>query len=109
MAKANGNKPPAKEEQRQKPSYEVRLGRIRGVVWENHHEKTGRWFSTVISRTYKDGQGTYKSATSFGEADLLVVAEVARLCYLWIHEMKKTGKSNDVNDEEAGGDVEVPF
>lgn len=111
MAAKNGGKPapaPAKEE-RQKPAYECRLGRIKATVWENHHEKTGRWFSVTITRSYKDGQGQWKSASSFGLDDLLVVAEVSRLAYLWIHQQKTSGKGSDESSGEGAGTDDVPF
>lgn len=109
MAKANGNKPPVKEEQRQKPAYECRLGRIKCTIWENHHEKSGRWFSIVVTRSYKDGAGQWKSAQSFGEADALVVAEAMRCAYLWIHSQKASGKGADESSNDEAGSTEIPF
>lgn len=114
MATKNGGKqqaaPAAAPQERQKPAYECRLGRIKATVWENHHEKSGRWFSVVITRSYKDGQGQWKSAQSFGLDDLLVVAEVSRCAYLWIHSQKTSGASGATNggDAQEGGD-DIPF
>jgi hypothetical protein len=76
-----------------RPAHKVRIGRIWGTVWENHHE-SGRWFSVNVTRSYQDGQGQWKSASSFGRDDLLVVAEVCRLAFLWI---------NDQYGNEANG------
>jgi hypothetical protein len=53
------------------------------MIWENHSPEQGAWYSTTFTRVYTDG-GKEKSAQSFGRDDLLVVAEVARLAFIWI-------------------------
>lgn len=69
---------------RKSPCYECQLGRIRGAVWQNDG-KTGPWYSVTITRRYYDAATkSWKSATTFGRDDLLVVAEVSRCCYLYI-------------------------
>ncbi len=116
MAKANGGKqaaaPPAKEEQRQRPAHECRLGRIKATCWRNETKEGTVWYSVTVSRTYKDGAGQYKSASSYGRDDLLVVAEVCRLAYLWIHAQGQKPANDGAENGEAGsnvGDVEIPF
>jgi hypothetical protein len=69
-----------------KPAHKIRVGRIWATVWENHHPETGRWYSVALTRSYQDGQGQWRSAGTFGRDDLLVVAEVSRLAFLWINE-----------------------
>lgn len=113
MAKANGNKPPAKEEQqRQKPAYECRLGRIKATVWANEHETQGTWYSVVVSRSYRKdgGKGDWASAHSFGLDDLLVVSEVCRMAYHWIHQQRaKSGSGTSGETATNGGDEPIPF
>jgi hypothetical protein len=112
MAKANGGSkaPPPKE--KQKPAHEVRLGRIRCTIWRNEHEK-GPWYSMTLTRSYKDGD-EWKSASSFGTGDLLVLGEVARMAFHWIHRQyqQKNGggqpeEAQDASTPEA--DLEIPF
>lgn len=111
MAQKNGG--PAQKQaaprtdERQKPAFEFRLGRIRATVWENHHEKTGRWFSVQVTRTYKDADGKWQNATTFGRDDLFVVAEVVRQARLWIGQAERKDGRADANGEPAGDDV--PF
>ncbi len=81
MAKANGSK--------QKPAHEVRLGRIKGVVWANEMEGGGVRHNVQISRLYKDGDA-WKDTTSFGRDDLPLVAKVADLAHSWIFENSST-------------------
>lgn len=73
----------AKAQGRKAPAYEINMGIIRGVVWENAGKK-GVWYSINVTRRYRDGAGEVKYATSFGQHDALIAAEVLRACYVWI-------------------------
>ena len=72
MAKS---KPPVKEE---------RLGRIKGLVWENETQNGVR-FSVTIVRLYKDGDEWHETS-SFDRDDLPLVAKVADRCHTFIFE-----------------------
>jgi len=91
MGKANGRKKaqapapaPQQQQQRDRPVHEVRRGNIRASIWLNHHAEKGEWFNVTTSRAYKDAQGNWKNATSYGKDDLLALGEVSRLAYHWI-------------------------
>jgi hypothetical protein len=114
-------KPPAPEGQpaeqqqaqggRTPPVHECRVGRIRGIVWRNDGQE-GPWFSVNITRSYKDGAGNWKTATSYGRDDLLVVAEVSRLCWLWIAQQAGTNLGGQANGNGSGhgaGEDDVPI
>ena len=49
-----------------KPKHEVRLGRIKGTIWENE-TKTGPRCNVTFTRIYKDGND-WKDSDSFGRA-----------------------------------------
>lgn len=66
-----GNTPPAET---------LRDGNLKATIWENETDK-GRYFSTKLSRSYKDDQGEYKETQSFFPSDLLRVSELARQAY----------------------------
>jgi hypothetical protein len=68
---------------RKPPVHEVRIGRIRATVWENIDDQGNPWYSVTFSRSYKQGD-EWKTASSYGRDDLLVVAEVARLAFLFV-------------------------
>ena len=111
------NNPPQQGQQRQggeraKPAHQVRIGRIQGTVWKNDG-KEGAWYSVSITRSYKDGQNNWKQAATFGKDDLLVVAEVSRLCWLFIAQQngsKLDGGNGHDDDGNTGGDGSgVPF
>jgi hypothetical protein len=75
-------------------------------VWANFSESHGPWSSVVVTRTYKDGNGNYKAAGSFGRDDLLVVGEVTRLAYHWV--MRQRGSGARIPDGDDGGE-DTPF
>jgi hypothetical protein len=70
--------------QKQKPSHEIRLGRIRAAIWANENGQTNDvWFNVTVSRLYKDGD-SWKDSSSFRRDDLPVVSKVADMAYAWI-------------------------
>lgn len=69
--------------QRQKPTHEIRLGRIRAAIWANEADKGQVWFNVTVSRLYKDGD-QWRDASAFGRDDLPIVAKVADMAYAWI-------------------------
>lgn len=112
MAKKNGGPqqaaPPPAEPAKQRPAYEVRYGRIKAVAWQNDSDK-GIWFSVQVTRTYKVGE-EFKTATTFGRDDLLVVAEAMRTVWHWIARQKTNGgQTNGDSEHHPGSDEPIPF
>src|SRR4051794_39271946 len=98
MAKTNGavQGREAPKQERQRPTHEVRLGRIKGAIWANGTDQGVR-YGVTLSRLYKDPESDeWRTSTSFGRDDLLLVAKVCELALLWIYQQ---GQDND----------EVPF
>lgn len=62
----------------QKP-IEVRIGAVKATIWQNETE-AGLRHNATFSRLYKDGDD-WKSTSSFGRDDLLVLAKVADLAH----------------------------
>ena len=117
MAKKNGGQPhpaPATQE-RQRPAHEVRIGRLRATLWANQHPEQGTWYSITLTRSYKDGQGQWKTAQSFGRDDLLVVGEICRQAFLWVHRQYQGQQQHGVGSEEVQDgsshalDDDIPF
>ena len=85
--------------ERQKPVHEIRLGLVRASIWENKSEYGVRC-NVTLERLYPvklDGdRRTWKSTSSFGRDDLLLVAKVVDLAHTWIH-----SKPNDAAEEQA--------
>ena len=69
---------------KQKPTHEIRLGRVKATIWDNQTEQ-GIRHNVTVSRLYKDGD-EWKQSASFGREDLPLVAKVADLAHTWIYE-----------------------
>ena len=70
-----------------KPVHEVRLGRIKAVIWAND-TSNGIRHNVSITRLYKDGD-EWKDSTSFGRDDLPLVAKVADLAHSWVFQQAR--------------------
>ena len=94
--------------EKRRPAHEVRFGRIKATVWANHHPEQGNWYSVSITRLYKDGQGQWQSATSYGRDDLPLVAKVSDLAHTWIFQMHQ--QQIPAPDQHGLGEAsEIPF
>lgn len=59
-----------------KPVEEVRIGSIKAAIWRNEGEGGPR-FNVTLQRLYRTEDGKWKSTSSFGRDDLLVLMKVA--------------------------------
>ncbi|WP_417377290.1 hypothetical protein [Gimesia maris] len=71
-----------------RPVHEVRMGRIKAIIWENE-TREGIRHNVSLTRIYKDGE-TWKDSSSFGRDDLPLVAKVADLAHTWVYDNGKT-------------------
>lgn len=78
--------------QQDRPSHEVRLGKVKAAIWRNETE-AGTRYSVTISRIYKTERG-WESSLSFGRDELPLVAKVADMAHSWIYQQ------NDRNDAQ---------
>ena len=62
-------------ESKTKPVDELRIGSVKAAVWRNE-TKNGAVFNVTFSRLYHDGSD-WRTSSSFGRDDLLVLAKVA--------------------------------
>lgn len=76
--------PKDKPKEKDRPAHEVRLGRIKAVIWANDVEGVTR-HNVQFRRLYKDGDN-WAQADSFGRDDLPLVAKVADQAHTWIFE-----------------------
>lgn len=105
--------PPAQEagEEKRQPVHRIRLRTVTAAVWQNQSER-GPWYSVTVSRSYRDNDGTWHTAENYAGTDLLLLAEVSRLAFLWI---EKTVQSQNRSEGQGlsphGGvvDSEIPF
>jgi hypothetical protein len=71
----------------QKPIAEVRTGSIKATIWRNATENGAR-FNVTFDRLYKDGD-KWKSTSTFGRDDLLLLAKVADLAHTRIFQLQQ--------------------
>ncbi len=85
-----------------RPVQEIRLGSIKAAVWRNETE-SGPRYNVTFERLYRDGE-QWKSTSSFGRDDLLLLAKVADQAHTWIH---TTGRDSAAAGErgEGGGET----
>lgn len=68
---------------RARPVQEIRIGAIRAAIWKNETENGVR-HNVTFERIYKDGE-EWRSTSSFGRDDLLLLGKVADQAHTWIH------------------------
>lgn len=68
------------------PVKEVRLGRIKAVIWKNQGANgNGPLFNTTLARLYKDPElGKWNESPSLGRDALLLAARVLGEAHTWI-------------------------
>jgi hypothetical protein len=82
-----------------KPIHEIRMGLVRGAIWQNETE-AGVRHNVTFTRLYKDGE-QWKDSTSFGRGDLLLLAKLADAAHTWLFQSAAQPQPSD-DDEEAG-------
>lgn len=72
------------------PAHELRLGRIKAVIWANQSEG-GTRYNVTLRRIFKrEGGPGWEQSDSFGRDDLPAVMEVTRQAWLWIYARPNT-------------------
>jgi hypothetical protein len=65
------------------PAHKIRFGVLQVTIWRNTSDK-GTWYSAVPTRSYKQGDETWKETDSLSADDLLPMAELLRQTFSWI-------------------------
>lgn len=118
MAKNGGKKGTAAQPEKKepnKPAHEIRISRIKATAWRNVTTEGQVWFSITLTRSYKDKEGAWKSASSLGADDLLVAAQVLTAMRWWIAKQYQGGNGSapaEQPSDQAPTDAtteEIPF
>ena len=84
------------------PAHKIRFGLLQVTIWRNTSiEKGTTWYSVQPSRSYKQGDETWKETDSLGEDDLLAMAELHRQAFVWIARQKQADSKSRKAREEA--------
>ena len=65
------------------PAHKLRISNLSVTIWRNTSDK-GTWYSVSPSRSYKQGDETWKETDSLGFDDILTMAELLRQAFVWI-------------------------
>ena len=72
----------------EKPTLTIRDGALKATIWTNRSDDAKTFHSVTFGRTFTDGEGIAKSASSFSGADLLKIARLAHKAYDHIAELR---------------------
>jgi hypothetical protein len=89
-----------------KPAHKIRISNLSVTIWRNTSiEKGTTWYSVTPSRSYKQGDETWKETDSLGFDDLLPMAELHRQAFGWIaRQMQADSKARKAREDAASGD-----
>jgi hypothetical protein len=83
------------------PAHRIRSGALQVTIWRNHSER-GAWYSVVPSRSYKNGDDTWKESDSLGFDDLLTMAKLFDQSHTWImHQQQADAKGRKESERAA--------
>jgi hypothetical protein len=71
------------------PAHKIRFGVLQVTIWRNTTDK-GTWYSAVPTRSYKQGDETWKETDSLSADDLLPMVELLRQAFSWIARQAQT-------------------
>lgn len=83
-----------------RPIHEIKLGRIRAVIWRNESENRKPWFNATAGRLYKKN-GEWKETSSYGSEDCLVASEALKMAWRWMMSRKQ-----QLENEQRASSVE---
>lgn len=84
------------------PAHKFRISNLSVTIWRNTSEK-GTWYSVTPSRSFRQGDETWKETDSFGYDDLLTMAKLLDEAHTWIsRQMQADAKARKASKEGAG-------
>ena len=81
-------KPNTNTQTKNPPVHQIRHGSISASIWRQETDK-GQMFNVTFQRSYREGED-WKSSTSFGRNNLLVLSLIAARAFEWIGKQPRT-------------------
>ena len=86
----------------EQPAHRIRSGVLQVTIWRNYSEKGTTWYSVIPTRSYKQGDETWKETDSLGFDDLLAMAKLFDLAHTWImHQQQADAKARKQSNPAA--------
>lgn len=82
--KTNPNNPPSTNQ----PVHKIRHGNLSTSIWRQDSDK-GPLYNVSFQRSYREGD-SWKTSTSFGRQDLLMISLMATRAFEWIEAQPQT-------------------
>ena len=82
------------------PAHKLRDGVLQVTIWRNSGDK-GNWYSVVPTRSYRQGDETWKETDSLNADDCLAMAELIRDAYAWIKMQRRADAKARKESEKA--------
>ncbi len=83
------------------PAHKIRIGVLQVTIWRNTSDK-GTWYSVVPTRSYKQGDDTWKETDSLNSDDLLPMAKLLDLAHTWVmHQQQADSKARKESVQAA--------
>ncbi len=83
-----------------KPAHKLRNGVLQVTIWRNSGDK-GNWYSVVPTRSYKQGEDTWKETDSLNFDDLLPMAKLFDQAHTWIMNQQQADAKARKESERA--------
>ena len=84
-----------------KPAHKIQHRGMAVTIWKNE-SKNGPFYSVNATRSYKQGDETWKETDSLGADDLLPMAELLRQAFVWIaRQQQADAKARKVREEAS--------
>lgn len=71
------------------PAIKFRDGQLQVTVWRNTSTDGKTYYTANPTRSYRQGDDTWRETDSLNGDDLLAMAELLREAYRWIREQRK--------------------
>jgi hypothetical protein len=88
-----------------KPAHKIRDGVLQVTIWRNTSDK-GNWYSVIPSRSYKQGEETWKETDSLNSDDLLPMAKLFDQAHTWIVNQQQADAKARKESERAAKESE---
>ena len=84
------------------PAHKLRIGVLQATIWRNISDK-GTWYSVTPSRSYKQGDETWRETDSLGFDDILAMAKLLDQAHTWIvNQMQADTHARKARDKAKG-------
>lgn len=80
------------------PEHKIHYGRVDVAIWKRQGEGGTSWYSTSISRSYKDKDDQWQRTSNLDEEDLLPAAQALEEAYSWTQTQRQKARDEAFKD-----------